>query len=135
MAFTEQDIPEYERARLLSMCGLKETDTLPDDVLQTYMTAKFAADRVGQPFTDHTLLTIVLCSRNRPVAPPPPTVVDLYRSGKAKHGDKVYCQWRKEKAKEAVLLGVTNQNEVEVRFVGGAEEYKLPADKVSLEKE
>lgn len=128
------EIPERHRAFLLRMCGLPPLGVVPDPVAKQYLIARQAADRISMPVTDHDLLTVVLTSRQiqEPDPPQAQSVVDMYRQGQLKHGDRVFCQWRKEANKEAVLLNVDANDRVVVRFVGKPEEYKLPADQVAV---
>lgn len=127
------DIPEEHKSTLLRMCGLPPDGELPSGVLMQYMIAKQSADRVGLYMNDSHMLSVILCSLHIKEAEKPkePTVADMYRAGLLKSGDKVFCVWRKQSNVEAVILGISPDDRILVRFKGKTEEYKLPVDAVS----
>jgi hypothetical protein len=127
-------MPEADGQILRRCCSLGEVDVLPEKLEEEYWELKRCCDRIGV-IPSHRELAMLgfLQGYGKPTKKElaPPSIVDLWKAKKVKHGDEVKVEWRNG-IKPATLKGVVDREKVIVQFEGEGTEKTVPADKVSV---
>lgn len=127
-------MPETDAQMLRRMCSLGEVDLIPEKLEEEYWEYKRCCDRIGLVISHRELATLCFLQgygkpNKKELAPP--SIVDLWKAKKVKHGDEVKVDWRNS-IKLAVLKGIVDREKVIVQFDGEGTEKTVPADKVSV---
>jgi len=133
-AYTQMDMPEHHVILLTAMLRLDQGTPLPAEIVANYWRAKMLADPVRMTLCDNDLLHIVLTAQKAdgPVEKPAPDLAVMFRKKELRPDTMVYCQWQGKNNNKAKLLDVSGDGQLIVRFVGKTEEYRVPAEHVSL---
>ena len=134
----DYEIPEDHRLQMLTICHKSEQDELPEKVRKRYIYFRWHADAANHALNNSDLVHIVVSSNwlSRIPEPKPDDVCTKYQNGEIKRGDPVACQWRDEKARPGVMLGVNPERKAIIRFEGEPDERALDPERVTfLDKE
>ena len=129
-----REMPEAHRAVLYTSIGLKGHEGLPPKLEEKYWELKRIFDRTGTLIRAADLA--IVCWQlgyGKPTVQElaPPTVVQLWRKKQIKVDEPIVAKWR-NKWCDALLKGVTPNDEVVVLVIGEVDEQRLKVDDVKL---
>ncbi len=130
----QYEMPETDAAMLRTMVGIGVIDELPAKLTEKYWELKRCMDRLGARMSPNDLAWLCfLGGFGKPNAHEKagPSVAELFKKKKLKHGDRVKTIWRDQPA-EGALQGVNGNGEVLILLDGQVDVRTFAADEVRV---
>jgi len=132
------EIPTFDRAPLMLMCGLQESEEPPPALLADYFRARRIFSRVAGSGPLPPAVFVSLGLRHglgdpRPEDVKVPSFADHVRGGKVKRNDPIVVEWRGER-KEVTFLSLGTDHRVRFLMDGKKGEMAIEMQKAHLKQ-